>query len=138
MHEKVKVFILFSATYYITHNFLHRGPYNSFEVIVQNEFVGITLFFLFLFLEYVESSKSIVVLKQYKYSTYVLINDALCSCTSKFYVFSIHILYCNDSNCKHCSSYYPKESHWFQTIYFTEYMSNFKNSWKKNVFAELF
>ena len=60
-----------------------------------------------------------------------LINDALCICTSKFYVFGIHILNCNNSNCKHCSQLLSKGKPLVSDHLFYGYIPNFKFT-KKN------
>ena len=65
-------------------------------------------------------------------STYALLkNDALCICTSKFYVFGIHILNCNNSNCKHCSQLLSKGKPLVSDHLFYGYIPNFKFT-KKN------
>ena len=60
-----------------------------------------------------------------------LINDALCIFTSKFYVFGIHILNCNNSNCKHCSQLLSKGKPLVSDHLFYGYIPNFKFT-KKN------
>ena len=54
-----------------------------------------------------------------------------CICTSKFYVFGIHSLNCNNSNCKHCSQLLSKGKPLVSDHLFYGYIPNFKFT-KKN------